>query len=525
MASSLKTPGVHIDEVNAFPNSVVVVETAVPAFIGYTARASYQGKDLVGQAMEITSLSEFLIVYGVLTSPTDGSAPVPADDTRQYYPIYHVVPAARPPGDIEIGGKPFNLLEDAGSIYYLYNSLKLFYENGGSRCYVVSAGLYGKPMGKAIAAGEPLVNPNVQYGALKAALNVLEAENEPTMIVIPDATLLKFPDYESLMQDVLNQCGKLKSRVGILDVYGGQDPDAVTYPTDQVLPFRTAVGMEHLDYGVVYYPYIKSTVLQDGAIDYDTLGGVKELQAVLPDAALDPVKSILATIQNPPAQNAPARTALENALLRNSTAYRQLHDLVRERINTLPPSAALAGVYTSVDGSEGVWHAPANVSLRAVTGTTLNITDDMQQGLNVDAMTGKSINAIRVFPGLGTLVWGARTLDGNSDDWRYVNVRRTVIMIEQSVQLATRAYVFQPNTASTWLLIETLIAGFLTRLWQQGALAGDAPAQAFSVAIGLGETMTAQDILDGLMNITVKVAVSHPAEFIVITVQQQMETS
>jgi len=198
---------------------------------------------------------------------------------------------------------------------------------------------------------------------------------------------------------------------------------------------------------------------------------------------------------------------------------------VRERINTLPTAAALAGIYTMVDAASGVWQAPANVSLAAVTDTTLNITEEMQADLNVDALTGKSINAIRLFPGLGALVWGARTLDGNSDDWKYVNVRRTIIMLEQSVKLAARAYVFQPNTASTWLMLETMIEAFLTRLWQQGALAGASAAQAFSVAVGLGKTMTPDDILEGILRVTVKVAVSHPAEFIVITVQQQMQTS
>lgn len=525
MALSLKTPGVYIDEVNAFPNSVVPVETAIPAFVGYTARASYKGKNLVGQPVEITSLNEFLVVFGVQTTPADGSPPQVADDTEQYSPVYHVVPSSKPPGDIELGGKPFNLLPDPSTIYYLYNSLKLFYQNGGSKCYVVSAGLFGKPSGKPMAAGEPLINPNVKYPDLKAALDALEAEHDPTMIVIPDMLLLKSQDCQTLMQDVLNQCGNLGSRVAIFDVYGAENPDPLMYPTQQILPFRTAVGMNHLKYGAAYYPFVKTTVLADGAIDFNTLGGAKGLQSVLPDAALEPVKTILATIQKPPAQNAPSALQLENALLQNSKAYGQLHDLVRERINTLPAAGAMAGIYTMVDSSSGVWQAPANVSLTAVTDTTLNITDRMQEDLNVDAMTGKSINAIRMFPGLGALVWGARTLDGNSDDWRYINVRRTIIMIEQSVKLAARAYVFQPNTASTWLLIETMLESFLTRLWNQGALVGAVPAQAFSVAVGLGKTMTSQDILDGVMRITVKVAVSHPAEFIVITVSQQMQTS
>jgi len=143
----------------------------------------------------------------------------------------------------------------------------------------------------------------------------------------------------------------------------------------------------------------------------------------------------------------------------------------------------------------------------------------------VDVMAGRSINVIRPFPGVGTLVWGARTLDGNSQDWRYINVRRTLIMIEQSLKLATRAYVFEPNDASTWITVKSMFTNFLINLWKQGALAGAVPEQAFDVQIGLGATMTPTDILDGIMRITVKVAVVRPAEFIVITFQQQQQLS
>ena len=125
----------------------------------------------------------------------------------------------------------------------------------------------------------------------------------------------------------------------------------------------------------------------------------------------------------------------------------------------------------------------------------------------------------------GTLVWGARTLDGNSLDWRYINVRRTMIMIEESIRLAAKAYVFEPNTAQTWVTIRSMIENFLTSVWKAGGLAGAVPTDAFSVHVGLGETMTPVDILEGKLLITVLVAVTRPAEFIEITFQQQMQKS
>ena len=190
----------------------------------------------------------------------------------------------------------------------------------------------------------------------------------------------------------------------------------------------------------------------------------------------------------------------------------------------LPPSAAMAGLYTMTDNARGVWKAPANIGVLGISSPAFEISDDEQQDLNVD-VNGKSINAIRSFIGEGTLVWGARTLDGNSLDWRYVNVRRTMIMLEQSVKLAAKAYVFEPNDAQTWVTIKSMISNFLTGIWKRGGLAGAVPADAFSVHVGLGETMTGEDILEGILRVTVLVAITRPAEFIEITFQQQMQKS
>ena len=100
-------------------------------------------------------------------------------------------------------------------------------------------------------------------------------------------------------------------------------------------------------------------------------------------------------------------------------------------------SSAVAGIYARVDRDRGVWKAPANEGVASVIGPVLKITHDAQENLNVDPSAGKSINAIRAFVGKGTMVWGARTLAGNDNEWRYVNVRRLFNMIEGSTQKAT----------------------------------------------------------------------------------------
>ena len=213
-----------------------------------------------------------------------------------------------------------------------------------------------------------------------------------------------------------------------------------------------------------------------------------------------------------------------NALLQISPLYKAVISNLREAANIQPTSGGMAGVYKAVDSSIGTHQAPANISVISVTKPLVTIDDHTQENLNIP-IDGKAINAIRSFPGKGTLVWGARTMDGNSQDWRYISVRRTVSMIELSIKYAAEAFVFEPNVASTWSNLKAMISNFLTNMWYAGALAGATPESAFSVEVGLGSTMTSVDILDGYMRISVKIAVTRPAEFIVITFQQQMQTS
>ena len=218
------------------------------------------------------------------------------------------------------------------------------------------------------------------------------------------------------------------------------------------------------------------------------------------------------------------KKAMHLALYNGSSLYKQAIQGVLKQLNLLPPSAAMAGIYTMVDHSRGVWKAPANVSLNYVDSPAEDLDDDEQANLNAP-MNGKAVNVIRMFRGEGVKVWGARTLDGNSLDWRYINVRRTLLFLEESVKNAARAYVFEPNDAGTWINMKCMIENFLRSVWKRGGLAGSTPEEAFEVHVGLGDTMTGDDILEGIMRITVLVAVTHPAEFIEITFQQQMQKS
>jgi phage tail sheath protein FI len=661
-----KTPGVIVEERSILPPSVAEVETAVPAFLGYTEKAEYNGESLFLKPTSIASFKEYELLFG--------GAPVAQyqaflDDARR-------VVAAR-------STRPF----------LLYDSLRLFFENGGGRCYIIALKTY--PLPTAVSSDD-----------FKAGLEALKEKDEPTLIVAPDAVLLDTGLYD-FQKSALSQCEALGDRFLICDLRRSTDKRDFL---DKVSEFRNAIGINALKYGAAYGPYLKATFprkitlrelqlfagppsepppseiavesmtsdnsllqlifdLKNAIAAWNALKALEQTvagtsptlrarfqvlvsahQASPTPATLAPVYALIASFftamqtfqgalpvvlpSNPPdapaemsntynftlrnevasladttglldafdvldshaaAYNAsvagaslltaaratifavlgvtPAPTAEElepdpygaatdperhalalqavtsffgqltayySVLLSAAAAfestfeqsleaamglYKQIKAQVGALLSVLPPSGAIAGVYARVDGLRGVWKAPANVSLNAVSEPTVLITAEDQESLNVDPVAGKSINAIRVFTGRGTLVWGARTLAGNDNEWRYINVRRFFNMVEESCKKATESFVFEPNDANTWVRVQAMIENFLTLQWRAGALQGATPEDAFYVAVGLGKTMTALDILEGRMIVEIGMAVVRPAEFIILRFTHKLAES
>ncbi|MFM9984380.1 MAG: phage tail sheath family protein [Flavobacteriales bacterium] len=547
MEPKLMTPGVYLVENNAFPSSAVAVETAIPVFIGYTSTAAWKGKDLKKVPTRITSFAEYKERFGEgFSAKFDVSEIEEAETTDETKAGANTETTPNTPPKVvsTIGGKKLTVSIAAQNTAYMYNSIRLFYANGGGPCYILSVGLYEDT--------KVDIKPD-DFG--EDVFKLLEKEYEPTLIVIPDAISLGRPCYK-IYVNVLAHCAKMQSRFGIFDLVQFTPTSQLSTVAED---FRYDIGTQNLNYGAAYYPWLKTSIVNASEITFQNLTSPGILSTLLSEddaqqvlknfeskytpgltAEATPVSTSAAKPKDktkettPPAGEAapekkPATKSdllnFHQALLATSPTYNQLLDEIRGRLNELPSSAAMAGLYTVIDNSRGVWKSPANISVNMVNAPAVNISHDEQEKLNVDVIAGKSINAIRSFPGIGTLVWGGRTLDGNSQDWRYINVRRTMIMIEQSLKLATRAYVFEPNDANTWITVKSMMNNFLLNLWKQGALAGSAPEQAFDVQVGLGSTMTPNDILDGKMLIMVKVAIVRPAEFIVITFQQQMQQS
>lgn len=592
MATDYKTPGVYIEEKNAFPGSAVAVETSVPVFIGYTEKAERNGKSLLFKPTRVTSLAVFVEYFG-----------------KEFKSQFTIAEA----GDTDeetfmINGKKMVVNIKDNHTALLYNAIRLFYYNGGSACYILSVNTYGRrtaaladatidagkgkdqkdeaekaaPKLKPGETGDTAAKPAAALPAgtgftmsltdftsdANNVFTILEKEYEPTLVIFPDVIAQKDLAYD-LYPLVLAHCAKMQSRFGLFDVY--HEPGNNTEEDSE--DFRSEIGINSLNYGAAYYPFLKTSVVQINEIDHQNLDASVDLSVLLPEPKAKEIvlaynksqKPLTAddakTKNNTDEKDARTRdvvadkdakakdtvvnkadtvvkvltpeekiikyyteqTNYNQSLIAASPTYKSIMEELRSKLNLLPPSAAIAGIFTFVDTTRGVWKSPANVSLTMVNEPAINVSHVEQEKLNVDVMSGKSINVIRPFPGIGTLVWGARTLDGNSQDWRYINVRRTLIMIEQSLKLATRSYVFEPNDGGTWITISSMINNFLYNLWKQGALAGPTPEQAYNVQIGLGSTMTPSDILDGIMRITVMLAIVRPAEFIVLTFQQQQQ--
>jgi uncharacterized protein len=604
MATMYKTPGVYIEEIPKFPPSIAPVETAIPAFIGYTEKAAEGKTDLTLKPVRITSLLEYESLFG--TSSTE---------------------RFRVDVDFNTASGTFqvDIVEKPNPPFILYHAVQAFYANGGGSCYIISVGSF--------------LDGKADINSILNGLAVAKGVDEVTLLVSPEAVLLNNTQYGQWATAALKQCAELQDRFTILDV-----SDKYKTNSDITAFFRNSVpsGVDEAKYGAAYYPFIETVfsyrlrntsgdnisfvrlytengaasavpanvaAALTGSTNYaalvaaedayevelsdfsiaekafniatqintiaDTLAPVVLVEENIKLAIYDAVgmSNVDVTIQNAAAgalaaavntwlgtkttelatattNKANALTALtaaqtamntaSDALLalndysftqlskvkdKNNALYNLILDKILSSGVVLPPSSLMAGIYASVDNSRGVWKAPANVSVASVIQPTIQVSSQFQSDLNVDTLAGKSVNAIRPFQGKGTLVWGARTLAGNDNEWRYVNVRRLFIFVEESVKKATEQFVFEPNDANTWVRVQAMIENFLNTLWRQGALQGVKPEHAFYVAVGLGKTMTALDILEGRMIVEIGMAAVRPAEFIILRFSHKLAES
>ena len=480
MSKLYKTPGVYVEEISASSPAIIATESAIPAFIGYTQKAQkLEIGDLAYTPTRITSLSEYEKYFGTRVNETinvmirDELIKTGATITPSSRKIEVKVPFLR------------------NTMHY---QLQAYFANGGGPCYIVSV---GKP--------KQLLSKK----ELKRGLDEVYKYAEPTLLVFPDGmNLAKATDLYALYNEALQHAMELGNRFVIMDVSAND-----LQGKSDIELFRESITGDgnpaSLKFGAAYYPLLHVTIPchysdSSARITHDTI--IKE--------------------EGMPDTNGRGEwdTLYLNSPKLTGTA---IYALVKTEIANYPialaPSPTIAGIYAVVDRSKGVWKAPANIALSLVKAPSLVISDSEQELLNTDPDSGKSVNAIRYFNGKGTLIWGARTLAGNDNEWRYVAVRRFFSMVQASIEKGIAAFAFEANDENTWMKVKSMIANFLTSLWKAGALPGATPDHAFFVHAGLGETMTEQDILENKIIIEIGMAPAKPAEYIITRIEQLMQ--
>ncbi len=487
-----KSPGVYVEEVSLFPPLFVVTDPSIPVFTGFTQKAEKAGQSFLHEPLRIHSFREYQDVFG-----------------GPHQTTFFISDTAKPEGKefLLYGQKRY--LHIHLTRFFMYESVKMYFANGGGSPYILSLGNYDD-WEEGLSVYEPT-------DTSKNVFSILEKIPDAALIVFPDAAGMRSPDCCRLYVKAIDYCNKVNNAFLICDVLNThQDLQ------QDIVDFRNNMVSDHLKHAAAYYPWLQTGDYDASSIGLSDFENPASLSNHLKEApALDIIidfevaGELISTIR---------LKEMHNKLMAFSPGYNDIINAILQVKNLQPPSGAVCGAYVRTDNNRGVWKAPANVQLANVTGLSFKISDGQQSDMNVP-IDGKAINAIRSFTGKGIFIWGARTLDGNSNEWKYISVVRLTKMIETSIRQGMKPFVFEPNDANTWVKIKSSSENFLQQLWREGALQGTKPREAYFVSIGLGQTMTANDILENKLIMQVGVSVVKPAEFIVLSFQLDMQPS
>ncbi|RLC74394.1 MAG: phage tail sheath family protein [Chloroflexi bacterium] len=526
------SPGVYVEEVDTGAKPIEGVGTATAAFVGFTEKAQLVERvdggravrDLLNKPTLVTNWTQFTERFG-------------------------------------------GFVEGA----YLPHAIYGYFQNGGARCYVLSA----KTMPKAQAAllnadGKPqLVVRARQAGLTGLRLRVkVEApkegkkkeekagEKQPppggpftvtvereqvaggwrTAEVLRDVTLTEVQKEGGKKVRVAYQEDKapqwieflVPEKVSLAKLWPRTQEQTLQIETQLLaaptsedfrgdVSERTGVeGLEAIDdITIVSVPDLMSGVNGNG-LDLDMVKAVQSMIITHCERLGDRVAILDAPPNMSPQEVLKWRmdvAAYDSSYAALYYPWIQVNDPVQKRPVYIPPSGHLAGLWARTDNTRGIHKAPANENVRGATGLAYNVTKGEQDTLNPNG-----INCIRAFPGMGIQVWGARTL-ANNPSWRYLNVRRLFNYVEKSIERGTMWVVFEPNNPRLWARVRRDVTAFLTTIWRSGALFGASPAEAFYVKCD--EELNPPESRDlGRLVIEVGLSPVKPAEFVIFRISQ-----
>lgn len=505
------SPGVYIEEVPAGSRPIEGVGTAIAAFVGFAP---------TGPTMPtlVTNWSQYTKEFGEFV-----------DGCRLAHAVYG---------------------------YFL---------NGGTACYVVRIGVNGSNSGTPPAPG-----PQAILGPFRIVAKELPSggtgrgEISVEVTEVPPATEGEQPPEDRFTLTV-KRGGKVEETFENVSIKRGRDNVVTTVASKSRLitveeagtelakpnpqsvtlkaPPAPAISGEGLPAQVTPDDYLGDVDERSGfggleAVDAVTMIAMPDLMSAFEQGAIDAdgVKAVqgalvdhctlmadrMAILDVPPGLSAQEvldwRGGLGDFSSMYATVYHpwiKVFDPATSGITRIPPSGHLAGIWARNDATRGVHKAPANEVIRGAIALETQLTRNEQDLLNGD---GVSVNCLRVLPGRGIRVWGARTLSADAE-WRYLNVRRLFNYLEESILNGTQWVVFEPNDDALWARIRRTIAAFLVVEWRKGALFGLTPEEAFYVKCDR-ETNPAENIGNGLVTCEIGVAPVKPAEFVVFKLAQ-----
>ncbi len=456
------------------PENKPIMPVTIPAFIGYTGkRLGLEGEDLALTPTLIASLNDYEQIFGKAAPFKFSVFPEEGGSGRK--------------GRVrlELGEKVYWVEKGMAPYYLLYPSLKLYFENGGTECWVVSIGEFGPP--------DALNWP--QSTDFEAGLKALEEilNPHPTLVLAPDLVNLSAEDSFQVNQQMLAQAGQLKDRFALFDLPLDEGADHKS----NVNAFYTGIGNQFLSYGGAWYPGLQATVVAED------------------DCSLENIDSLAVGAVM-------AETLLPNGA-DGGTEHHAILSALAELANRLPSSPALAGIISRIDRQDGLQALTGTFPISSVKGPLTDIDLEANASIFLDTASWKSLNGIYKNATLAMVnAVGARTLAARDEVYGFVSYRLTMTYIEKAIRDFLNNYVFEPNNQQTWKKVETKVDAFLRGLWEDGLLYGDQKTKAWFVNIGLGKTMSEQDLNRGLMRLEIGLALTQPAEYVVAEFIQNM---
>ncbi len=513
MPSSLKHPGVYIEEVPSGVRTITGVATSITAFIGRALRGP------VNHPVRLQSFAEFTRIFGGLWT-----------ESTMSYAVSHFFQhggaealmvrvfngnVSDSTATLTLSGASGDLVLEASSPGVWGRALKATVDHntkdtGDSLLFNLTIDEIATPGDTEVVATETFRNVSVAPGSERFVDKVLEAESSLVKVrssapdtASPDdgeATALGDDNDDGAAITDTEATGSQANRSGI---YALDSADLFNLLCIPPLSRTTDVGGSTWAKAAEYCRNRRAMLIVDPQAAWTSN----------PDTAIATAESGVNTL----------RTDIGNAAAINAVAYfprlRMPDPLSENRLADFAPCGAVAGIISRTDAQRGVWKAPAGLdaSFSGAREFTYTMTDGQNGTLNPIAL-----NCLRTFPVTGNVVWGARTLAGAdllASEWKYLPVRRLALFLEESLFRGTQWVVFEPNDEPLWAQIRLNVGAFMQNLFRQGAFQGASPKEAYFVKCD-AETTTQNDINSGIVNILLGFAPLKPAEFVVIKIQQ-----